>query len=319
MYLTQAIGMKINILLISLCIGILLNQTQPKVRTKENFVGNPQKTNEGLKYLKQTPPSLVPEIFAPNLISKKGEYEFGSVFNKNGTEFFYAVNVNGKEQIRYSKLKGSQWTEPKTIFSNKKYGYNDPFLSPDEQRLYFISQRTMNGLDRKEDYDIWYSEKTGNRWSEPINAGPIINTDGNEYYISFTKDGTMYFSSNKNGGNFDIYTSKTSGSGHEFQEAEPLGKAINTSHYEADVFVAPDESYVIFCSIRPDGLGQGDLYISFKNPDSTWTASINMGDTINSRGHELCPFVSQDGKYLFYTSRQDIYWVDAKILETYRN
>ncbi|UII75823.1 PD40 domain-containing protein [Flagellimonas sp. HMM57] len=273
-------------------------------------------SDEKLKYLKQKPPSTTPEVFAPDFISKKGEYEFGSVFNKYATEFFYGVNVNGKEEIRYSKLNGERWSEPRTILSHKKYGYNDPFLSPNEDRLYFISQRTLDGLDKKDDYDIWYAERVGDTWSEPINAGPNINSNQDEYYISFTNNGTMYFSSNKNGSSFDIYASKVVNG--EFQKAIRLSDAINTSAYEADVFIDPNESYIIFCAIRKDGLGQGDLYISFKNPDGTWSESSNMGERINTQNHELCPFVSKDGKYFFYTSNKDIYWVDAKIIESFR-
>ncbi len=52
------------------------------------LVGYSQKVDDTLKYLKQKPPSITPEIFAPHLISKKNEYEFGSVFNRDATEFF---------------------------------------------------------------------------------------------------------------------------------------------------------------------------------------------------------------------------------------
>lgn len=273
-------------------------------------------SDERLKYLKQKPPSATPEIFAPGMISKEGQYEFGSVFNKDATEFFYGVNVNGKEEIRYSKLIGENWSTPKTILSHERYGYNDPFLSPDENRLYFISQRTLDGLGKPKDYDIWYAERMDDSWSSPINAGSSINSNGNEYYISFTNDGTMYFSSNKVGSNFDIYASKFVNG--KFQEALPLSDSINTPDYEADVFIAPDASYIIFCGTRKEGFGRGDLYISFKNTDGTWSKSVNMGDRINTKGHELCPFVSHDGKYLFYTSNQDIYWVSTSILEQYK-
>ncbi len=275
-----------------------------------------QGTDEPLKYLKQIPPSVTPEIFAPNLVSISNEYEFGSVFNKQGTEFFYGVDVNGKEEIRYSKLTGDSWTPPKVLLDHPVYGYNDPFLSPDENRLYFISRRAMDGQGEPKDYDIWYVEKQGADWSAPINAGPNINTEGNEYYISFTSDGTMYFASNKNEGNFDIYTSVMLDG--EFQSAAPLGNAVNTVDYEADVFIDPDESYMIFCAQRKDGLGRGDLYISLKQPDGTWSESKNMGQPINTEGHELCPFVTADGKYLFYTSNKDIYWVSTKILDNYK-
>ena len=129
----------------------------------------------------------------------------------------------------------------------------------------------------------------------------------------------MYFSSNKMAAeeredDFDIYFSENIDG--EFREAIGLSDSVNTSGYEADVFVTPEESY--FCARRPEGLGRGDLYISFKNTDGTWTKSINMGATINSENHELCPFVSKDGKYLFYTSNQDIYWVSSKIIDELR-
>ena len=267
-------------------------------------------------YLNQKPPSTTPEKFAPGIISKPNQYEFGSVFNKDATAFYFGVNNGGKEEIRYTALVGEKWTAPKVLMADDKYGYNDPFLSPDETRLYYISQRPLDGKGESKDYDIWYSERTKNGWSEPVNAGKHINTRHDEYYISFTSDGTLYFSSSKTNNNFDIYASKFVD--NSFQKAEVLGKAINTKYYEADVFIAPDESYIIFCANRPEGYGRGDLYISFKNKNGEWTPSVNMGDAINTKGHELCPFVSKDGKYFFYTSNQDIYWVSTAIFKNYK-
>ncbi|MCI4669045.1 MAG: glycoside hydrolase [Bacteroidia bacterium] len=272
--------------------------------------------DDKLKYLKQSPPSVKPEVFAPGLISKDDEYEFGSVFNKAGTEFFYAVVIDGKEEIRHSKLEGESWTAPKVILSHERYGYNDPFLSPDEKRLYFISKRALDGVGAIKDYDIWYVEKTAKGWSNPINAGPNINTESEEYYISFTANGTMYFSSDKAGNNHDIYYSKMVNG--KFQQAVALGSAINTPQYEADVFVDPNERYLIFCSTRRDGLGRGDLYISFKDENGNWTKARNMGNEINTAGHELCPYVTSDGKYFFYTSNKDIYWVSTEIFAELR-
>ncbi len=43
-----------------------------------------------------------------------------------------------------------------------------------------------------------------------------------------------------------------------------------------------------------------------------------MGPAINTDGHELCPFVSRDGKYLFFTRDGDIYWVSAAIIDRLR-
>lgn len=270
---------------------------------------------EGM-YMGQETPGTTAKVFAPNVISTE-EYEFGSVFNKAGTEFYYGVDVGRRSEIRYSELRDTIWSRPKTILSHEQYGYNDPFLSPDENRLYFISDQAMDRKGESKDIDIWYVNRTTNGWSEPINAGTNINTAGEEYYISFTKNGKMYFStdaySDEDNRNHDIYTSAFENG--EFQKPVRLGEAINTDAYEADVFVDPDEKYLIFCAQRPEGMGRGDLYISFKNDDGSWSKSVTMGDKVNTEGHELCPFVTPDGKYLFFTSQQDIYWVSTEVFK----
>lgn len=266
------------------------------------------------EYMGQTPPGSTPALFAPNVISTE-ESEFGSVFSADGTEFFLGVDVNGRNEIRYSKLVDGTWTTPVVILAHEQYGYNDPFLSPDEQRLYCISGQPLTGEGEAKDIDIWYVQKEGDDWSEPINAGPNINTDRNEYYISFTNEGKMYFSSNGNApedrkySDYDIYTSEFVNG--EFQKAVKLGPSVNTENYEADVCVAPDESYMVFCSRREGSFGQGDLYISFKNEAGDWTEAVNLGGGINTKNYEYCPFITKDGKYLFYTSNQDIYWVST--------
>ncbi|MEM6803654.1 MAG: ankyrin repeat domain-containing protein [Bacteroidota bacterium] len=273
------------------------------------------------KYMGQNPPKASGEMFLPHFISTEEE-EFGSVFNKSGTEFYYGVHLGRRNEIRYSKLAGGKWTQPIAILSHERFSYNDPFLSNDENRLYFISQMALDGQGAVKDIDIWYVEKKGDGWSEPINAGPNINTAGEEYYISFTQEGTMYFSSDghkradTSRKDHDIYYAKFVD--NEFQAAVLLDSAVNTPEYEADVFVAPDESYLIFCSTRKGGFGGGDLYISFKNEEGNWTQAVNMGKEVNTPNYEYCPFVSKDGKSLFYTSNQDIYWLSTDIIEELR-
>jgi Tol biopolymer transport system component len=275
----------------------------------------------GSMYLNQPRPGLVAEVFAPNKVSLKGQYEYGSVFSSDGKEFYYAVIVNKKPQIRLSMLKDGKWTEPAVILASDRYEYNDPFLSPDGTKLFFISDRALDGQGDKKDFDIWYIDRRKDGWSEPVNAGRSINSDKNEYYMSFTTDGTMYFSSNgetkpPNEQNYDIYTSRFSGGG--FQRSQKLGGSINSEHYEADVFVSPDEKYIIFCGERPDGFGKGDLFISFKDEKGQWQKAKNMGKEINTDQYEFCPFVSGDGKYLFFSRSGDIYWVSADIINTLR-
>lgn len=272
------------------------------------------------QYFGQQPPGMEPVVFAPDIISRKDTYEFGSVFNTDVTEFYYGVNIGDKSEIWFSKKIDGRWTEPSGLLPKEQFSYNDPFLSNDESKLYFISKRSQDGREETDHHDIWYVERNVNGWSEPVNAGPVINSDKNEYYISFVRNGSLYFSSNvkeTRRNDFDIYCSIYNNG--IFQSPVALSDAVNTTAYEADVFVDPDEDYIIFCASRREGLGQGDLYISFKNGDGTWSESKNMGSLINTPGHELCPFVTKDGKYFFYTSNEDIYWVDVKILARYRD
>lgn len=319
---------------ISAC-GQKANQSEKKTTEKDNktqtsysdstrnidqeLVGSEVDSN--MLYLGQKPPQLIPEIFYPDFISLKNQYEFGSIFSEDAKEFFYSIAGPNGSYTLHSKLSKGVWTEPKIILSHESYGFNDPMLSPDEQRLYFISDRAIDGTGKKKDHDIWYVERQGGSWSQPISAGDQINSPRNEYYMSFTQNGRMYFSSNVEADssqmyNFDIYYSDFVNG--EFQSPQKLSNQVNTEQYEADVFVAPDESYLIFCGNRKDGYGEGDLYISFKDSVGNWTPAKNMGSSINDEKHQLCPFVSQDGKYFFYTSDKDIYWVDTEIFNQFK-
>lgn len=274
------------------------------------------------KYLAQVPPGLSPVVFAPGTVSMQDQYEYGSVFSKDGKEFFYAAIIHSKPQIRCIRLENNVWTAPILIIGSDKYEYNDPFLSPDGNRLYFISDRSIDGEGPKKDFDIWYIERKNGGWSDkPVNAGPGINSAKNEYYMSFTSDGTMYFSSNSGAEptfekQYDVRFSPFSKG--QFQPSQKLPEAVNTEHYEADVFVAPDGQYVIFCSERPGGNGEGDLYISFKSKTGEWQKAKNMGSAINSGAYEFCPFVTSDGKYLFFSRSGDIFWVSAEAIDKLR-
>ncbi|MFD2034031.1 amidohydrolase family protein [Belliella marina] len=278
-------------------------------------------SDNDMTYFGLSPPGNEPEIFAAHQISKPDRHEFGSVFSKDGKEFFFGIDTEGKAEIWSSKLSNGVWTDAEVVLTHKDYSFNDPMLSPNEDRLYFISDMALNGYGEKKDYDIWYVERLREHWSAPKNIGSPINTVANEYYISFGNDGSMYYASNfnserKDSKNFDVFRSASVNG--KYQNPIKLKSKINTKYYEADAFVASDETYLIFSSIRENGYGQGDLYISFKDQEGNWTEAKNMGSEINNEHHQLCPFVSKDGKYLFFTSNKDIYWVDAKIIEKYR-
>jgi Tol biopolymer transport system component len=125
-----------------------------------------------------------------------------------------------------------------------------------------------------------------------------------------------------------------------------LGDQVNSDIDEIDPFIAPDESYIIFLRRDRENSSNTDLFISFRKNDGSWTKAKNMGEPINSNALEICPSISPDGKYFFFTSYRsfhksysevpltyekkirildspgnglgDIYWVDARIIEELR-
>lgn len=280
------------------------------------------------RYFGAAPPGRRATPFAPQFFGNlKKLTRFGMAFSDDGKECYYAValNENGlfREEIRCSRYENGSWTTPRPLLSDeKKYKYVDPHFSPDGKRLYFIYTKPTDpkNAPRRQMFDIWYVKRRGREWGPPINVGsPISTSKANEYYVSLTAKGTLYFGSNRaSRNNFDLY-SATLGADGRYQTPKPLAGSVNTDKYEADVFVAPDESYLIFSSSkRRDGMGQGDLYVSFRKANGTWSAGINMGDRVNSKRQEFAPSVSRDGKYLFFSSGGVINWVDASVIADLR-
>lgn len=206
------------------------------------------------------------------------------------------------------KKKEGKWSEP--VLANFSGAYKDlePFLSPDNKRLYFVSNRPLDKSEPEtKDFDIWYVERKNisSKWSNPINIGKPINTEFDEFYPSVADNGNMYFTSNspESKGEDDIFMSTWTKEG--YSNPISLDKTINTEGYEFNAFIAPNESFIIFSGYnRNDGLGSGDLYISHKNKDKTWKIAQNLGANINSKYMDYCPFVDLKNNILYFTSKR---------------
>ncbi len=180
-----------------------------------------------------------------------------------------------------------------------------------------MSDRPIDGVGPPKDSDLWYVERQGDGWSEPIRLPDTVNSPANDYYTSLTDEGHLYFARNVataegEDSNYDLFRARFVDG--EFEPAEPLPGAVNTGAYEADPFVAPDESWLIVCSTRRSGQGRGDLYLSVRGEDGNWSAVQSLGSKVNTEGHELCPFVTPDGRWFLYTSQEEIVAIDAAVL-----
>jgi Tol biopolymer transport system component len=256
-------------------------------------------------------PMKEPSIFAEGVISTS-DYERGGTFTPDGNTFYFTKRApNGYfSGICVSHYVNGDWSAPEMARFSGQYFDQDPIISPDGSKLFFTSRRPVGGKQRP-DSDIWFVEQISAGWSEPKNLGAPVNTTANEGYATVTNDGTLYFHSSRESGqgSFDIYRSKFMDG--QYTEPENLGDAINTAATEAQPFIAPDESYLVFTSAgRPDeiiGDGnryvRGDLYLTLRR-NGVWTPAEHLDPQVNTAAAELCPFVSRDGKYFFFTSER---------------
>lgn len=271
-------------------------------------------------YLGQTLPGDTPLIFARGIISTVDKEHWAPRFSPDGNEvFWWSIETdNDKKWIDFHKTMlrvGDRWTAPE----KSQFG-STPIFSPDGKRLYFGST--------KEGDDPYYAEKHGNGWSEPkmVNIVSRFPEVRFAYFPSIASNGTLYFMGYLEGQwiNLGIYRAELINGNYAKPELLPQGINSLNGVRNWTPYIAPDESYLIFCSTR--GLpasDQGDLYISFRQTDGIWTDPVSLGEPINSNELERFPAVSPDGKYLFFTrdtpgNDEDVYWVSAKIIDRLR-
>lgn len=242
-------------------------------------------------------------IFGDGVISTR-DYESSITFTPDGKVAFF-VKSSPDLSIRViveSHLDKGKWTMPEVASFSGEYVDTDPCLSPDGTKLYFASRRPVEGTTQRPDNELWVVEKTGTGWSEPRHLDAPVNTQSQETSPSVTKDGTLYFSSNRQGGKgaADIYRAKLVDG--KYSAPENVGDAINSPGPEAQVFVTPEDDILVFAAAgRVEGRGSVDLYIS-RRVDGAWSKAVNLGSKVNSSAVDSAPRISADRRYFFWTS-----------------
>ncbi|MEZ5358449.1 MAG: hypothetical protein R3F48_06415 [Candidatus Zixiibacteriota bacterium] len=317
----------------TLCVILLTAGCIEKVQTGEELTGD---------YLGQKPPTEA-TLFAPGIVST-GFSERDFAITPDGNEIFYTLMWGNQGVILRVVREDGMWGEPEVAPFSGKYSDLEPFISPDGSKLYFVSTRPLEGTEEK-DCDIWICDRIDDEWGEPYNIGEPVSTDKNEFFPSVTNSGTLYFTAVYDGreNRDDLYRAEFKNGAYE--KPVLLPEEINTLNYEYNQFIAPDESYLIYSAYGREGeQGRGDMYINFRDTEGNWSKAINLGDAVNSPLHEYCPYVTRDGKYLFFTSArttvsldslpevtydnlrralnapgngsQDVYWIDASFIKS---
>ena len=275
---------------------------------------NDSSTKESL-YFGQKPPGLIPEVFAPDIVSINGRFEGAVSFSPNLKELYFGAKYEDEaSQIYFSKLVNGTWTPIKkaNLTKGNKKEEMHPFVSPDDKRIFFITFDSIFSDER-----IWYVNRLENSWSDAIKLDSPVNDDkiffpnhaknGGLYYFNLSK-GKSYYASNQNG---------------EF--IEPHEVEIEKGHH---AYISPKEDYLLVTDRSNEGSDRkdNDTYVYFKNQDGTWSNPINLGTIVNTNFSEKTPTITPDGKYLFFGRDErdiepglaNIYWVSTEVIENLR-
>ena len=251
--------------------------------------------------------TMLPDLAAqePVVFDTGMENQAGLTFSPDGaTAYWVAWNgtwggdATSRRTIYTSRQQNGVWSEPSPAPFSGDFEDDDPFASPDGQWVYFVSERPASEDDTELDADIWrYSLIEANRLERLS-----VNSSAAEYSPIITASGALYFASAREGGygKGDLYRAGPSVEG--FLTAEPLGPAVNSQTGEWNLWVATDESELLFeASSRPTNVSiPGDLYYSWRTP-AGWTPAMPVGN-LNTGGSDLLPRLHPDGETLYYVT-----------------
>lgn len=198
-------------------------------------------------------------------------HEASMAITKNGqTMYFTRDNLNRRNRLGYDKegtthlkiykasLVNGRWENIQELpFNDNIYSTGHPALSPDNKKLYFVSDRE-GGFGQTDIYVVDINDDGS--YSDPVNLGENINTKGREMFPFVANDNTLYFSSDDfvNIGLLDIFKSNILND--ENALPENIGAPYNSRFDDFAFFINNDNNKGFFSSNRPEGKGNDDIY-----------------------------------------------------------
>ena len=250
---------------------------QARVYSDGDTINVPVKTISPRQVLWQPPMPLPGEInteydeYEPRIDAREQSIHFVRGKAGSNADIWFAQR---------SPEAAGEWNAPQPLTSiNTTDDELGPELSRDGQLLLFYSNRSGGSGG----YDIWVSRRSESGWQAPVNLGPAINSEHDEYSPALSPDGTrLYFASNRpqpddgpqrisqspwhatvrqdrHRRDFDLYMAIV-------EHGEPRDAAaiapLNTTFNEGALAFSPAGDFLYFCSDRPGGKGGFDLYRS---------------------------------------------------------
>ena len=256
-----------------------------------------------------------------------------AITNDGKTIYFTRDNLNKRNKLDADK-KGTThlkiykasynnevWKNIEELpFNSDDYSNGHPALSPDNTKLYFVSDRLYKGMDVQTDIYVVDILDGGNDYSVPKNLGSSVNTSGREMFPFIAKDSTFYFSSDGfiNLGLLDIYKSNILKASNE--KPINLGAPFNSGNDDFAFYVNSETETGYFSSNRDQGKGNDDIY-SFSSYECAQTVSGVVRDKQNNLPVALATveLINEDGKIInrFNTDLSGSYSFEVACVKNY--
>jgi outer membrane protein OmpA-like peptidoglycan-associated protein len=180
---------------------------------------------------------------------------------------------------------------------NDSYSNNRPVINNAENRLIYTSKLKF--------YDaVFMAQKQGKKWENSINLATQIKSEGNLYPCSMNAKGDKMVLFKEEDYQGDLYISELDGETGEWKMPEKLGNNINTKSWETHGSLSNDGKTLYFTSNRKGGAGGLDIYVSQYNEEKgSWSKPRNLGKQINTQYNEETPFITENGKRLYFSSQ----------------
>lgn len=192
---------------------------------------------------------------------------------------------------------------------NSEFDEYAPVFNNNDHVLIFTSRRKTDNSkiapDLKPYENIYVAKQQNNSWQIITDKKELVNYLPNDYHSKKHNAGVIYSSDGKR-----LYLYKedkiwvSDFENNQWTELKQLEKTINSSIYNIpSISLSNDNKTLFFVAIRKDGFGGKDIYSATLNEQGEWDNVKNLGENINTLYDEDAPFLSNDGKTLYFSSR----------------
>lgn len=224
--------------------------------------------------------------------------------------------------IQHSKNAKVLFNAPKDIFVknlgptvNTQYSEHSPVISSDDKTLIFTTRANptdIPGLDTKrrdktaadgEYYEgiVETHRIDADNWEKPRSLSTALNSKGHDASDQLFDNDTklLMYRSDEDG---DVFIASKAPGG-DWGAPTKLNSNINSKQYEGDAYITPDGNTLYFSTAHYSEDGNLDLYYSTRTSGGDWGPAKSLGGVINTKYDEDSPYLSRDGKTLFFSSR----------------